>query len=57
MTIIACIDDSGGMTFNGRRQSQDAKLRDRVIRLTNGSVLLMNSYSKKNVRRLSANMR
>ncbi len=47
MTIIACIDDSGGMTFNGRRQSQDVRLKDRVIRLTNGSVLLMNSYSKK----------
>ena len=45
MNIIVCIDKRNGMMFNGRRQSQDKKLRERVMELCAGSRLLMNEYS------------
>jgi len=45
MTIIVMLDDFGGMLFNHRRQSQDAVLRQRVLELTAGQKLWMNSYS------------
>ena len=47
MNIIVCIDKNGGMMFGGRRQSQDSVLREKVLEITNGSRLLMNSYSAK----------
>jgi hypothetical protein len=47
MNIIVCLDDNGGMMFNHRRQSQDRILRERVIQLTAGRGLWMNSYSQK----------
>ena len=47
MNIIVCIDKSGGMSFCGKRQSQDRVLREKVLEITNGSRLLMNSYSAK----------
>lgn len=47
MKIIVCLDDKGGMLFNKRRQSSDRLLRERVLRLTAGSRLWMNAYSKK----------
>ena len=45
MTVIVCIDTGRGMTFSGRRQSADSVLRDRVISLSAGKELYMNSYS------------
>ena len=46
MTIIVMLDDFGGMVFNHRRQSQDAVLRQRILRqLTAGQKLWMNPYS------------
>lgn len=45
MILIVCLDDRDGMTFLGRRQSQDRLLRSRVLQLTEGSVLWMNGYS------------
>lgn len=45
MIIIVCVDDNNGMLFNNRRQSQDRKLRERILNLTKGSKLYMNSYS------------
>lgn len=45
MTVIVCVDDRGGMTFNRRRQSQDRVVRERVIALAQGRKLRMNSYS------------
>ena len=47
MKIIVCIDNGNGMAFNHRRQSQDRKLRERILQITNGSKLLMNNYSHK----------
>lgn len=47
MIVIACIDDTGGMLFNHRRQSQDSILKDRVLQLTAGGRLWMNHYSAK----------
>lgn len=47
MNIIVCIDKNGGMMFGGRRQSQDRILREKVLELTSGGRLLMNSYSAK----------
>ncbi len=47
MIPIVCIDDSGGMLFNHRRQSQDRLLRARVLEQTADGVLWMNAFSKK----------
>lgn len=47
MNIIICIDKNGGMMFGGRRQSQDSVLRGKVLELSSGTRLLMNSYSAK----------
>lgn len=47
MILIVCVDDSGGMLFNHRRQSQDHLLRERILRLTAGKQLWMNHYSAK----------
>ena len=47
MRLIVCLDDRGGMTFGGRRQSQDRVLRARVMELTCGQRLYMSEYSAK----------
>lgn len=46
MKIIVCLDDNNGMLFNGRRQSRDRVLCEKVLSLTNGSKLWMNAYSQ-----------
>ena len=45
MNIIVCIDKNNGMMICGKRQSQDRVLREKILEITNGSRLLMNSYS------------
>lgn len=45
MIILVCTDESGGMLFHRRRQSQDRILRDKILALTGDSVLWMNAYS------------
>lgn len=45
MIVIVCLDDKNGMMFNGRRQSQDRCLRERIVDMTAGKVLRMNQYS------------
>ena len=47
MQLIVCLDDRGGMTFGGRRQSQDRVLRARVMALARGRRLYMSEYSAK----------
>lgn len=47
MNLIVCLDDKNGMMFNKRRQSQDRKLRERILALTEGSKLWMSSYTAK----------
>ena len=45
MRLIVCLDDRDGMTFLGRRQSQDALLRQDMLAYVDGQGLWMNSYS------------
>ncbi len=45
MKLIVCLDDRDGMTFLGRRQSQDAVLRQDMLSYVAGGKLWMNSYS------------
>lgn len=45
MKIIVCLDDRDGMSFFGRRQSQDRVLREQLLLLTAGEALWMNGYS------------
>lgn len=47
MKIIVAIDDDLGMMFNHRRQSQDSKLREKILELSKESTLWMNAYSRK----------
>lgn len=47
MNIIVCVDDAGGMLFNGRRQSKDRILRAQARLLAEEKPLWMNSYSAK----------
>ena len=47
MTVLAALDERGGMMFNGRRQSQDKLLRQRIVDMTQGSCLRMNAYTFK----------
>lgn len=46
MIIIVCLDDNDGMLFNGRRQSRDGVLCQKIIELSKNSTLLMSPYSK-----------
>lgn len=45
MHLITCLDDSNGMLFNKRRQSQDCLVREDILNNLQGSKLWMNSYS------------
>lgn len=47
MKVIVCLDDSAGMLFNKRRQSQDKVLREDIINNLHGAGLCMNEYSFK----------
>ena len=47
MKIITVVDDSMGLMFNGRRQSQDRVLREHILNDTNGEKLWMSGYSAK----------
>ena len=45
MIVMVCLDEKGGMMFNGRRQSRDRFLRERVVELVGEGVLWMSPYS------------
>lgn len=47
MRLVVCVDDRGGMSFGGRRQSQDRVLRARIVESAKGRRLWMNAYSAK----------
>lgn len=47
MTLICCVDDNMGMTFNKRRQSRDIEVTNSVINLAKNGKLFINPYSKK----------
>lgn len=45
MNLIVCLDEKGGMSFFGRRQSMDSVLRARALALAGEAGLWMNRYS------------
>lgn len=45
MILIAFVDDSGGMMFNHRRQSQDKVALQKIVDMTAESTLWVNEYS------------
>ena len=47
VNIIVCIDNNKGMLFNGRRQSQDRILREKVLELCINSSIFVNEYTAK----------
>lgn len=47
MIIIICLDDNNGLMFNNRRQSQDSKIREDIIKHSRNTNLWMNQYSIK----------
>ena len=46
MTVIICLDDRGGMKFNGRRQSSDARVVKDIERVVEDGVLYISDYSE-----------
>ena len=46
MIVFVCVDDRDGMMFNGRRLSQDRKLREAVLETASPGRLWMNEYSR-----------
>ena len=47
MNIIICLDDKNGIRFNGRRQSRDSVLCERVLAMAKGGGLYMSEDSAK----------
>ena len=47
MIIVICADDKNGMMFNGRRQSQDRILREKILADAGNSKIWINAYSAK----------
>ena len=45
MQVIVCVDDGMGMLFNHRRQSRDRVLIQRILEITKGKQIFMNTYS------------
>ena len=45
MNLIICLDDQGGMTFFGKRQSMDSALRNKALELAGEERLWMDVYS------------
>ncbi len=45
MIVILCLDETGGMLFNHRRQSRDQAVAERIRQICAGKKLWMNSYS------------
>lgn len=45
MRLIVCLDERGGMSFCGKRQSRDSAVCEKIAALTAGSAVWMNAYS------------
>lgn len=45
MRLMVCLDEKGGMSFFGRRQSMDRLLREKAISLAGAGNLWMDPYS------------
>lgn len=47
MNLIVVVDEGNGMMFNHRRQSQDAVLREHILKMAESTSLWMNAYTRK----------
>lgn len=47
MIVAVCVDDSGGMMFNHRRQSRDWAVIEDIQKLSSGYKLYIGTYSAK----------
>lgn len=47
MNLIACVDDNNGLLFNGRRQSRDIAVINKIYEIVSGNRLLINNFSEK----------
>lgn len=45
MTVIVCLSDGGGMTFNKRRQSRDAAVTENIENLVCDGALFISDFS------------
>ena len=45
MKTILCLDERGGMTFLGKRQSRDERVVEDIIETVGSAKLLVNNYS------------
>lgn len=45
--MIFCLDDKNGLMFNGRRQSSDRAVTERIMEYAAGKRLLIDNYSAK----------
>lgn len=46
MILVVCVDNNMGMLFNGRRQSRDRKLLERLLEKAAQSKLWINDFSR-----------
>ena len=47
MTGIVCLDQEDGLLFNGRRQSRDRVVTEKILSMTEGKPLWMSAYSRR----------
>ena len=47
ITVVVCVDDRMGMTFNKRRQSKDRIMLDELIRSFPDKKILISDFSQK----------
>ena len=47
MTGIVCLDQEDGLLFNGRRQSRDRVVTEKILSMTKGNSLWMSAYSRR----------
>ena len=47
MKIIVCVDNSMGLAFGGKRQSQDRIVRQKILSIVGKNRLFMSEYSAK----------
>ena len=47
MTGIVCLDQEDGLLFNGRRQSRDRVVTEKILSMTEGKPIWMSAYSRR----------
>lgn len=46
MIVITCVDDNKGMLFNGRRQSKDKKVTEKILEIVGDHPMYINEFSQ-----------